>query len=98
MTSVHIKIKDAAGTFAENKDTARNLRVDILMPALEQKKPVVLDFKGVKGATQSFVHALISEAFRKYGEETLDLMQFKDCNETVKQIITIVTEYMQEAE
>lgn len=96
MTS--IDIKDAAGTFAENKDVARDLRIEKLMPALEQGESVILDFRGVEGATQSFIHALISEAFRTYREKTLDLIQFKDCNETVKQIITIVAEYMQEAE
>lgn len=95
---ISINIKDAAGAFAENKDIARNLRVDTLMPALERGELVTIDFNGVKGATQSFIHALISEAFRKYGGKTLDLISFKDCNETVKQIITIVTEYMQEAE
>lgn len=94
----YINIKNVAGTFAENKDVAQNLRVGILMPALKRKEQVVLDFRGVKGATQSFVHALISEAFREYGEETLNLIRFKDCNESIKQIITIVTEYMQEAE
>jgi len=96
MTS--IDIKDAAGAFAENKDVARDMRIEKLMPALEQNESVILDFKGVEGATQSFIHALISDAFRKYGEKTLELIQFKDCNETVRQIITIVTEYMQEAE
>lgn len=95
---ISIAIKDVAGTFAENKDVARDLRRNMLAPALKRKESVILDFGGVEGATQSFIHALISEAFREYGEETLDLIQFKDCNEVVKQIITIVTEYMQEAE
>ncbi|MBI4088881.1 STAS-like domain-containing protein [Candidatus Kaiserbacteria bacterium] len=95
---ISINIKDVAGTFAENKDIAQNLRVNTLMPALEKGEAVILDFGNVKGATQSFVHSLISEPFRKYGSKTLDLIQFKDCNEFIKQIITIVTEYMQEAE
>lgn len=95
---ISIAIKDIAGTFAENKDVARDLRRGILAPALKRRELVILDFSGVEGATQSFVHALISEAFREYGEKTLDLIQFKDCSEVVKQIITIVTEYMQEAE
>lgn len=95
---ISIGIKNAAGTFAENKDVARDLRVTMLMPALERGETVILDFSGTKGATQSFVHSLISEAFRKYGEKTLDLIQFKDCNGIIQQIITIVTEYMQEAE
>lgn len=93
-----ISIKNLAGIFAENKDIARSIRVNDLMPTLEEKKQIILDFSGVDGATQSFVHALISEAFRKYGDETLELVQFKNCNETVKQIISMVTEYMQEAE
>ena len=96
MISIHIK--DSAGTFAENKDVAQDLRVRVLMPALARGEPVILDFQGAKGATQSFVHALISEPFRIYGEKTLDLIQFKDCNKFIKQIVTIVTEYMQEAE
>ena len=56
-----IKIKDYAGTFAENKDTAKRLRIDKIMPALSNKEEVELDFEGVSGATQSFIHALISE-------------------------------------
>lgn len=95
---ISISIKNAAGSFAENKDVARELRINTLMPALERRELVTLDFSGITGVTQSFVHALISEVFRKYREKTLDLIQFKECNETVQQIITIVTEYMQEAE
>lgn len=95
---ISINIKNTAGVFAENKDIAKNIRLNILMPALEKGETVVIDFKDVKGATQSFVHALISEPFRKYGDKTLDLMRFRDCNGYIKQIITIVTEYMQEAE
>lgn len=93
-----ISISESAGSFAENKDVARDLRLTKLLPALEQGSEVVLDFEGVSGVTQSFVHALISDLFRKYGDKTLDLIRFKNCNETVRQIITIVTEYMQEAE
>ena len=66
------------------------------MPSLEQKKEVVLDFKEVSGATQSFVHALISDAIRQYGEDVLDLIVFQNCNPTVKEVITLVTQYMQE--
>jgi hypothetical protein len=93
-----ISIRDSAGVFAENKDTARDIRLEIVMPTLKKGEIVVLDFDGVTGATQSFVHALISEPFRKYGDKMLELIRFKDCNDTIKEIITIVTEYMQEAE
>lgn len=95
---ITLKISEHAGTFAENKDVARKLRLDILTPALEKGDEVVLDFAEVSGATQSFIHALISELFRKHGSAVLDRMDFKNCNSTVRKVITIVADYMQEAE
>lgn len=92
-----INIKDTAGEFAENKDVARDLREQVLLPALAAGEEVTIDFSDCVGATQSFVHALISEAFRIYGNDILDRIVFKDCNETVQKIITIVAEYMQES-
>lgn len=92
-----IKIFKEAGPFAENKDIARDIRLNDLMPALEKRKNVILDFEKVEGATQSFIHALISDLIRKYGNEVLDSIQFKSCNETIKGIITIVVDYMQES-
>lgn len=96
MTS--IQLKPRTGVFAENKDTARDIRIDMLMPILARGDKITIDFSGVDGTTQSFVHALISELFRIYGSNVLERIRFKNCNGTVKKIITIVTEYMQEAE
>ncbi len=87
-----------AGAFAENKDVARDLRLKQIIPALEKGEEIVLDFEGVEAATQSFVHALISDLLRKQGAGVLDRLEFKSCNETVKKIITIVVDYMQESE
>jgi hypothetical protein len=91
-----IEIRDHAGAFAENKDTARDLRLNEIIPALERKEEVVLDFSGVDATTQSFIHALISDLLRKYGSDVLDRIEFKSCNDTVRKIITIVVDYMQE--
>lgn len=93
-----IKILLAAGEFAENKDVARDIRLKQIIPALEKKEEVILDFEGVDAATQSFVHALISDLFRKYGNDVLEQVSFKSCNEVVRKIISIVVDYMQEAE
>lgn len=92
-----IKIFEKAGSFAENKDVARELRIHEIMPTLEKGDEVVIDFQNVDAATQSFVHALISEAIRKFGNDVLDRLKFKSCNETIRKIIGIVTDYMQEA-
>lgn len=94
---IHIKLLKEVGPFAENKDIARSLRLKRLIPALEKKQKIILDFENVDGATQSFIHALISDLMRKYGNEVLDKIEFKSCNDTVKAIITIVVDYMQES-
>ncbi len=94
---IHIKLFKQVGPFAENKDIARDIRLKKLIPALEKNKDVILDFESIEGATQSFIHALISDLIRKYGNEVLDKIQFKSCNDTVKGIISIVTDYMQES-
>jgi len=68
------------------------------MPALERGDSLVIDFEGVSSATQSFVHALISEAMRRFGADVLDRIDFKGCNQTLRQVIQIVADYMQQSE
>ncbi len=92
-----IKLVSLVGSFAENKDIARDIRLTKIMPAIEKDKEIILDFEKIEGATQSFVHALISDVIRKYGAEVLDKIVFKNCNETVRKIISLVAEYMQES-
>lgn len=91
-----ISIFERAGSFAENKDVARDIRINEIIPAIIGKQEVVLDFDKVDAVTQSFIHALISDLFRKFGFEVLDIVGFKSCNATVKKIIEIVIDYMQE--
>lgn len=91
-----ISIFERAGAFAENKDIAREIRTQEIIPALDKNEEVTLDFDRVDAATQSFIHALISDVLRKYGNDALDRVAFKSCNETVQKIINIVVEYMQE--
>ncbi|MEK9145610.1 MAG: STAS-like domain-containing protein [Elusimicrobiota bacterium] len=94
MTRVDIFAR--AGAFAENKDTARDIRIQEVLPALDREEEVVLDFSRVDAATQSFIHALISEPIRKHGSKAFDRIAFKSCNETIRKIIGIVADYMQE--
>lgn len=91
-----IEIFAHAGAFAENKDAARDLRLNEIIPALDRGEDVVLSFERVEAVTQSFVHALISDLLRKRGSDVLDHLEFKSCNDTVRKIVTIVVDYMQE--
>jgi hypothetical protein len=91
-----IKLFPWTGKFAENKDVARELRLNNILPALNDGKEVILDFQGVDSATQSFIHALISDVIRKKGIDFLDHIFFKNCNAVVQKIIKIVVDYMQD--
>ena len=92
-----INLFKQVGAFAENKDAGRAIRTRGILPALKKGEEVILDFKNVETATQSFVHSLISDVLRTYKDEALDRVVFKSCNETVKKMIGIVVDYMQDA-
>lgn len=83
--------------FAENKDLARKIREEGIFPFLAEGYEVVLDCTGVNGMTQSFAHAMLAAAIRKFGELMFENMYFDDVDEDVKQIISIVYRYMQES-
>lgn len=88
-----VKVVKLARSFAEDKDVARQIRISFIKPAIENGKRVVLDFRGVSVSTQSFVHAMISEAILNHGTKALRLLEFKSCNPTVKSVILTVIDY-----
>lgn len=92
-----IKIQKMAGDFAENKDIAKKLRIEKIMPALSKGEEVILDFNGVEGATQSFIHALISDPIRELKDIAFDNLAYKNANDNIREIISIVYRYMQES-
>jgi len=94
---IKISIQKEVGQFAENKDIARTLRTKIIIPSLSKGKPVEIDFLGVEGVTQSFIHALIAEPIRKFRDEALEKLAYKHCTDNVKEIIKAVYEYLQES-
>lgn len=91
-----IVMRPLVGAFAENKDIAREIRLNKILPVLEKGNDVILNFDGVDSATQSFIHALISDVIRKKGIDVLDVLVFKDCNSTLQKLIGIVVDYMQD--
>lgn len=93
---IEIKLVSYVDSFAENKDLAKDIRLNQIIPSLDKKEEVVLDFEGIDSTTQSFIHALLSDLFRRYGADVLDNICFKNCNEIVQKIINIVISYMQE--
>jgi hypothetical protein len=91
--SAQIIVESGTNGFAENKDAARAVRLSTVLPAITSGHAVVLDFRGVRYATQSYVHALIGQALQKYGERALDYMEFRNCSPQVKSVIELVVDY-----
>jgi hypothetical protein len=93
---MHISVSDVVGDFGGDKDQARQLREEQIEPAMRGGARVVLDFEGVDLATQSFIHALTSDLVRSSEFDALELLTFKNCNESIRELIEIVVEYSQE--
>lgn len=93
-----VKMFDLIGSFAENKDISKKIREEIIFPAITESKEIEFDFSQVEDATQSFIHAMLSEPIRETEGEILDNLYFSNCNETIKQIINMVVDYMTEAQ
>ncbi|MEV6887465.1 STAS-like domain-containing protein [Kribbella sp. NPDC051137] len=89
------RVYDYAGSFAGDKDAAASIREEKIRPALAKGNSVILDFKGVDFATQSFIHALLAAVIRE-NPATLELLDFRNCNDDVRSLIEIVVEYAQE--
>ena len=92
-----ITMRKMVNDFAENKDIAKKLRIEEIMPALSRGDEVILDFDGVGGATQSFIHALISDPIRKLKDATFNNLMYQNANNDIREIISIVYRYMQES-
>lgn len=95
--STIIVMKELVGAFAENKDIAKKIRLEILFPNLSQGREVILDFNGVGGATQSFIHALISDPIRELRDVAFEKLAYKNTNDDIQAVISIVYRYMQES-
>lgn len=93
---MEINIYEHSSDFAENKDVARQLRLEEIEPNLKKGNDVILNFEKVSSATQSFIHALVSQTLRDFGVDVLDRLQFRSCNDKVQTIIEIVIEYVQD--
>ena len=55
-----VKVKD----FEEDVEAAAEIRENEILPTLANSDLIVLDFTGIRAATQSFIHALMYRVFR----------------------------------
>lgn len=91
--NIVINIPSGSTGFAEDKDSARRIRISDLLPALHRKDYVTLDFIAVTYATQSFVHALLGEPLQRFGEDALKDIEFKNCTPQLQSVVQLVVDY-----
>lgn len=77
--------------FSEDVEQAVRIRDDVLLPAVKEGKMVLLDFEGVRFATQSFVHALLNDVLRETG--SLTRVSFVNCTRSTEEAIRAVAAY-----
>jgi hypothetical protein len=91
--TTRIQLNGSQSGFAEDKDAAKELRIQKILPALERGDDVVLDFGQITYATQSYIHALIGEALKRFRGEALDRLEFKNCAPQLQSLIELVVDY-----
>lgn len=79
------------GSFSEDVEQARSVRTERIIPAMTRGELIVLDFAGARFATQSFVHALLNDAFQIPG--SLCRLSFINCTGSTEEAIRAVAAY-----
>jgi hypothetical protein len=78
-------------TFSEDVEQAAVVRSQQILPALQAGEMIVMDFNGVRFATQSFIHALLNDAFRVPG--SLCRLSFINCSASTEEAVRAVAAY-----
>ena len=78
--------------FNEDVDAAAKVREDCIIPALIDNQLIVLDFRGIKFATQSFVHALIYKLLKDV-PSSRHVLSFANCSKSTMEAIYAVAAY-----
>ena len=68
---------------------ARELREE-LEQLLARADEIVLDFTGMKSATQSFIDELVGVLILTHGPDVVQRLVFKGCSEDIKEILSFV--------
>jgi len=90
---IKIRVPGGVDGFIEDKDWARQVRQEKILPSLNAGAMVVFDFAKGRYTTQSFIHALIGEALKRFGDQALERMEFKNCSPQIKSVIELVVDY-----
>lgn len=86
LTTIHVM------GFAEDVEAAASIRDSTILPTLEKGGLIVVDFHGVRAATQSFIHALMYKVFRD-GQNLGSCLTISRTDSATEQAIRAVSAY-----
>ncbi len=72
------------GSFLGDGEAANRLRMDEVLPALDECEGIVFDFAGVENMTHSFANACIANLIIDRGTEAKAKLRFINCSDVVK--------------
>jgi hypothetical protein len=78
--------------FEEDVEEAARIREEEILPSMKEGTMVVLDFAGVKFATQSFVHALMYRVIRD-GQQIGSTLSIANCSRSTREAVMSVAAY-----
>ena len=78
--------------FEENVEEAARIREEEVLPSMSSGTMVVVDFEGVKFATQSFVHALMYKVIRD-GQQIGSTLSIANCSRSTREAVMSVAAY-----
>lgn len=82
----------SVSTFEEDVEQAAKIRDEELLPSMKAGTMVVIDFEGVKFATQSFVHALMYKVIRD-GQNIGSTLSIANCTKATREAVMAVAAY-----
>lgn len=82
-----VAIEPDTATIALDRNRAHQCAHERLQPLLAAGRNAILDFSGVKTASQAFCWALLSETFAEHGPPLIDRIRFIACSPQVQPLI-----------
>ncbi len=90
--SFYVGIFNYFGKYAEDKDAAIAFRDRHMLPAVDAKKRIGLDFKDVETAPHSFLNALLATAVQRFGLKAYQQIRIYNANSSIREIIDGILE------
>lgn len=85
-----ISVLNFFGPYAENKQEAISFRDGRLLPAIEQEKSILIDFRGVVSAPHSFLSALLATPIKRLGMQAYKKIKVVNSEPEIRETIDYI--------